>query len=390
MKQLSFLTLIAVVLLVAPLGFVSASEVQAGKNVSVMPSEVLLDNAYFFGEQVTISAPSEKDLTALGGILTLNAPVFGDALLLGGTLTILGDIAGDLRTAGGDITISKSVGGDLLVVGGSVTILPSVTISGDLIVLGGTVNIEGAVEGSVRVYGGSVVFNSTVVGSVFIQAGDTVFFGSNTVLKNTLAYSAPQEAVVEDGARLGEQVVFSASSQEKGFQEYLEDKNLIGVVLLIFGFLVMVEFLGILIAALVITFAFKTFSLRLSENVIQHFWKMASIGFIATVSVPVAILLLSITLVGLYLGFILGALYLLMLLVAGVYMCIFAGAFLSKWIKKQTIVNWQWTIVGTIAVFLVLLVPVVGWIAIMLLYFASVGTIVMSLKSHVQVTRQSP
>ncbi len=342
------------------------------KTVSVPATQIVADNAYLAGGQVNFLTTAQKDLIAAGGQVTVNGPVWGDVLLAGGSVEVLQPVRGDVRVLGGQVTIGNSVTGDVIVGGGSVTVLPGVVIGGDVVLVGGNLDMEATVNGELRAYGGDVTINGIVAGPVLVKAGKSLSFGDKTVLGSMLTYSAPQEASVAQGAKLGTKVVFNKQESK------MPGWNPAGIVLAIFGVLIFVKFVGILVAALLLVLVFKKFSQSLSERTVAHFWKKTGIGFIALIVTPVAAILLGITVIGLYLAFFLALLYFLLLIIAGVYMCVAAGAFLSKWIKKEAIVDVKWTILGTVAVFLLTFVPFVGWIADLLLFFAAFGTIVMS------------
>lgn len=385
MKPRFFLALSLSALFLIPLS-VGASDVQIGKNVSIAPDAPFLENVYVAGGQVNVAATSEKDLTVLGGRIIVTAPVNGDALLLGGTVDLLESVGGDVRVFGGDVVITKPIGGDVLVFGGTVSILPSASVGGDVIVFAGTVDVQGAVGGQLRVYAGAVSVNAPVGGVASIQAGESVEFGEKTVFSDSLTYSAPKEAVVATGAVLGDSVLFTKNAQIERHKEFPKDgKGLLIAGMAILGALILMKFVGMLVAALAVVHTFPRFSLAFSTEVLENFWKSAGIGFVATVVPPIAIIILVISVVGSYLGFILGALYLFGLLIAGVCVGIIAGAFLSKHFKKEVRVNWKWTILGTVVVFALSLIPIVGWILTALLFFASMGAVAVSLWRDAQV-----
>ncbi|MES2134939.1 MAG: hypothetical protein V4449_01695 [Patescibacteria group bacterium] len=371
MKKLSFLAFFAVVALVIPFGTVQAAQMQAEKTLTI--SEALSENAYLVGQEVYISATARKDLLGAGGKVTVNAPVAGDLMLGAGSINILDEVAGDVRVAGGDVTISKSIGGDLLVFGGTVVILPGATIEGDVLLVGGSVDVQGTLNGSFRVYGGEATLNGIVVGPAVIKVSETIAFGEKADFRSSLSYSAPAEATITEGAKLGDEVVFT-------MQDTKPQRSVAGGIFAFIGVLMIMKFIGMLTAALVVTYAFKNASLALSTGAIQKFWQMTGIGLIATVVTPIAILLLFVSVIGMYVGFLVAVLYIFALLTAGIFMCIIAGGFLSKLIKKEIQVNWVWVLAGTILVFLLPFIPVLGWVALVLLFFNSIGAVVMSLR----------
>lgn len=384
MKKLSFLLALSLIAFIAPFNFAHASEMQAGKIISIPATQTLSENAYLAGAQVNVSAPATKDLVVAGARVIVSAPVSGDLLILGGNVDVVGKVAGDVRIAGGNITLTEPVSGDVIVAGGTVTLLPGATVVGDLLVLGGSADVQGTVQGKVTIYASDVTLNAGVTGPVSIHAGKAVTFGASTALGNSLTYSAPTEATIDDGAKLGDQVVFT---KYEGTSKH--ERSMVAGALAFVGIAMFIKFIGILLVALILTLAFKKSSLVLVTGAVQKFWKMVGIGFLATVATPVAILLLLITVAGAYLAFIVASLYLFALLVAGVFMCLIAGAFLSKWFRKEIRLDWKWTLGGVAVVFIAPFIPVIGWIALLLLFFAAMGAVVMSLKREAEVKMDS-
>jgi hypothetical protein len=372
MKSISLFAALVAFVVLTPIAAIHAAEMQAGKTVFIENATPLLENAYLIGGDVNVSAPAEKDLTALGGKIIVNAPVAEDVMLGGGTIDVLDEVSGDVRIAGGEVTIQKNVGGDLVVLAGTVTVLPGATISGDVIVFGGTVDIEGDVMGALTIHGEDVTVNSAVTGPASIKSEHSVTFGEKSAFGNTLAYRAPKEAEIVTGANLGAQVVFTKNETKT--------HDFFGAFFAIFGILILVKFIGMLLAALLTVSVFKRASLALSMKASEKLLPMLGIGFLATIVPPIAIVLLALSFVGLYLAFIVGVLYLFALLSAGIFMCILAGALLSKWIRKEMHADWQWTILGTVLVFVLGIIPVIGWVTVLVLFFTAMGAVATSLR----------
>lgn len=367
--------LFAAILFIAavPLTAVNASVFEAGKSVTIPKTELEADNLYLAGGQVTFSTTAQKDIVAAGGTVIVGGQVYGDALLAGGNVMVLNDVRGDIRAAGGQVHISGLVGGDVLAAGGSVTIEPGAVVAGDVMVAGGAVDIEGTVNGQVSAYGGNVTVNSTIAGPVSIKAGKSVMFGEKAVLGNGVSYAAPAEAIVVPGAKIGDNVTFLKQGAN------MDGRSLRGIFFAILGFLFVAKFIAILVAALVMVLVFGSFSQTLSERTLAHFWKKTLVGFVTLIVTPVAIVLLGITLIGIYLAMFLGLVYLMALVLASVYMCVLAGGILSKWIRKDIRADWKWTILGTVAVFLLTFVPIVGWMIDFFLMLAALGAVTLSI-----------
>lgn len=362
------------VLLVTP-AFAHAALFKAGDVVTIPKDEAVSENAYVAGGQVTISTSALRDVVVAGGRIILNGQVWGDALLGGGSVDVLELVQGDVRAAGGQVTVAHVVNGDLLVAGGSVSVLPGAIVAGDTVIAGGDVVMDGITNGSVRIYGGTVRINGTVKGSLFIKAGESVSFGPKAIIEGVVDYRAPEKATIADGARMPERIDFTLTEIPK--QEIKE--NFAKVAFVVIGTLFLVKFVAMSVGVVLAVTFFKNFATRVAEETIQKFWQMVFVGFLTSVAAPIGILILIVSVVGMYVGFIAGALYLLAILVAGLLMCVTAGALLSKIFKKEVHVDWKWALLGAVVVFLATFVPFVGWLAICLLYLASLGAVIINL-----------
>lgn len=377
MKKHSSTFFVAILFLaLAPITTAHAATFLVGQTVAIPKDRIEADNLYLGGGQVSVSTTVQKDVVAAGGTVIVNGPVWGDALLVGGTVNVLNDVKGDVRIAGGQIIISGLVGGDVVVGGGRVTLLPGSVVTGDVIVGGGKIDLEGTVNGEVHLYGGDVAVNGLVAGAAVIKAGKSLSIGEKAIFGKSLSYSAPNEATIATGAKVGTNVTFTKAGGDRSKFSFGLGAGLLAFL----GVLVLIKFIATLATALAAQYLFPRFTMSLSQEFVQKFWKSALVGFIGLVVTPIACILLALTGIGIYFALILGALYFLAILFGGIAMGIFTGALLAKWVKKEVEVTWYWTVLGTALVFIIWLIPVVGWLLLALLFFASFGVITMSMR----------
>ncbi len=374
MKHLRvFLPLFLCSALLLPLS-ADASLFKAGESVTVPKDEIVSDNLYIAGGQLTVSTSALRDVVAAGGKILLNGQVWGDALLAGGSVDVLELVQGDVRAFGGQITVAHVVNGDVVLAGGAVSVLPGAIVAGDAVIAGGEVVMDGIINGTVRIYGGNVHINGTVKGPLYVKAGESLTFGPKAIIEGEVDYRAPEEAIISEGAKMPENVAFTLTEIPK--QEMKE--NLGKVAFAVIGTLFLIKFVAMAVGVLLAVAFFNGFARRVTEETLQKFWHMVFIGFLASVAAPVGIVFLIVSVFGMYVGFIAGALYLLAILVAGLLMCVVTGGLAAKIFKKEIIVNWKWALVGTVVVFVATFVPFVGWLALCLLYLASLGSAVVN------------
>lgn len=112
----------------------------------------VMKSLYSAGGQVTIAGRVERNVLAAGGNLHLRSDV-GESVFVGaGQLEIAGNIGEDLRASAGTLRITGNVMGDVLASGGTIDLLGNV--GNDLLLSGGRVNVESeSIGGNFTFYG---------------------------------------------------------------------------------------------------------------------------------------------------------------------------------------------------------------------------------------------
>lgn len=355
-------------LLLAPLPLFAATlQADESLDVSVSPE----DNAYFAGAQVQITAPLPDDLFAVAGTLEVSAPVGGDTLAAGGTVLVNAPVAGDVRVLGGAVSISQDVAGDIAALGSSVRISGRAQ---EVQVAGASVEISNGASGPVTVYGSSVSLAGEFAGNVRVVASDRVTLAEGTVISGVFEYNAPQEAAIPASARIEGGVSYIGSSSFLPTTEQAHTFALAGI-----GVLFIVRLVAGALAAALLVGLFPTVTNRLVSGVFSSgasgFMRAFLIGFAAIVLTPIVVVLLLASFVGIGIAAVLGAAYILALLLAYLYAAALAGAALMGISRKQFVASWKTTVLGMILLYLLGLVPGLGFLVAFVLSCAALGSL---------------
>lgn len=371
------LGLVAVCLIASPL-LTSAARFQSGSSVTIRTNELVEENFYGFGKDVSVVGDVLGDAVLAGGNVLVSGTVSGDVLAAGGTVNVVGDVAGDVRVFGGTTSIAGHVAGDVLAAGGTVVIASGSEVSGDVIVGGGDVVIDGKVLGNVRMAGGSVRINGEVKGDTSIAGADDVVIGSMARLTGSFTYHSTREARIEDGAAIVGGVSFQPIERKDQSASPQTAKEWAGVVFAFLGFWMLVKIVSLIIVSLVVFRLFGPWVERVVAEVRRSFWGNAGFGFVTIILVPIAIVLLCITVAGFLLALTTGLLYGLFIIISSIVASIVVGAFLCETAfgKKEWMFTNGSVVLGVVAFQLVKVVPIIGWIVCMLVFFASCGAVV--------------
>jgi len=292
-----------------------------------------------------------------------------------GTLIINGEIEGSVHGGGGSVVVNSKIEGDLFVGGGSVVISKSASVGDELFVGGGTVDIQGPVFGDAYMVGGTIVINSEIQGNVKIRSANKIKLGSNARITGNLEYNSEEEIEIEEGAVvLGETTIVT----KKGFGGDDPSKGLI--LAIIFGIIslaILVKIMGLIVVGLVLIRWFKDITQKVIKESLTDFWKNLGIGLLALIVIPIVTIILLATIIGIWLGIIVGVLYVLSILLAGTLASITFGSWAIAVIRKNKDYSISWKVVvgGVVALALIKLIPVLGVLVSLVFMLISLGAI---------------
>ena len=286
---------------------------------------------------VTVRANETVDdaLLASGNIVRVEGVVNGDVLAFGGTVEVRGTVKGDLVSFAKRIVVSGTVEGNIyncsnsLDLDGQVShslygLMQSLRVNdrgriGEGMVVGaGDVTLEGDVNRSVTVYAG----NADVSGSI---GRELAMAGDNLTLTNTARIGGNLSARVRDLKNVhiadGATITGTRDIQVRVRQNRFKHP--------IFYFFSAVWLAASMLVGWLVLILFPGF-FQASTHAVGAGWRSLVLGIAVLAGVPVAMIVLAITLVGLP-----ASLMLLMAYLAAIYLAkIWVGAFLGQVLLK--------------------------------------------------------
>jgi hypothetical protein len=369
------LYILAVVALLSPL-FAFGALVSSGDSVSLDTEGGIKDNVYTAGGNVTVAVPVTGDVIAAGGNIQVLKDVSQDLAIVGGSVTVLGNTGGDVRVAGGNILIDGDVAGDLIVMGGTITVSPNASVGKDVIIMGGQITLGGDVLGDVEIGGGVVSLNGHVQGNVKANIDGKLTIGEKAVIDGGLEYKARSVDALEvtTGAVITGETVFK---EARIGSTSLDRGTVRNILFTIVGVLALFKLISLLIAALLVTWLFKKYSYLIVEETLREPLKMLGRGFIAFIIIPVAGVLLLVTLFGAMFGIIAILSYVVLLILSSIYAGVVVGVWINRIIYKTsgTTITWKNVTVGVVLLTLVSFIPVIGWAVRLFVVLITLGGI---------------
>lgn len=334
---------------------VSAFSAKTGDNVVVSVDSVVDGTLFAVGRTVEVRGHIEGDLFCAGQTVLVDAEVDGDVLCAGQTVNIAGNVAGDVRAAGQYVTIAASAEKNLMSFGQAIQVAESAEIGGDAMVGGNTLSINGLIGRDALVMGESVDLNGTVLRNVTADAV-RMAVGSDARILGELAYTSQAPATIANSASVSGGVRFSEKPREVPKQAAKRQQLPQYIPNISFGSIVFYIIMGLVVAGL-----FPTFMRRTAEIVRAAPWKTLGVGFLVLCGVPMALLILLATIIGIPVALFAGMLFASVMVIVRIFATTLVGDLIMKQVFPKAKQTYVWpVIVGVVVCWTVFGMPFIG------------------------------
>jgi cytoskeletal protein CcmA (bactofilin family) len=151
-----------------------SEETPGEKRRVVLPAGEVHEGWYFAaGDQVIISGTVNGDAYVAGGMVQVDGEINGDLIVAGGSVIINGQISDDVRAAGGNVECNGSVGKNLTAAGGNVRTGRGSEIGGGVLAAGGNITLGGEVVRDVILASGNATVSGRIDGNA-TMTGDAL------------------------------------------------------------------------------------------------------------------------------------------------------------------------------------------------------------------------
>lgn len=356
------------VLIFAVVGTVSAATFRAESEYTLEGNASVTDNLYTVARDLNIAGEVQKDLLAAGTAVIVRGKVGADAAVVGGAVDILGPVVGDVRIAGGQISLDGQVGGDFVAAGGTVEIKPNARVAGDTVIFGDRVVLNGTFTKGVTVRARSIEVRGKIMGPFDVAVGESLVIHDTAQIAQGLTYSARNPAIISERAAVTGSTTFNKRESDMA-------RGIGPAFVSIFGILGFLGFVSVALCTVLLAHFFPRFCQLVVNRSLTESKKAVAAGFIVSLVFPILIVLLLITIVGFVLSFFAGLVFIVLIVLGKLLTGVLAGVLLSQWRTKETTVTWKWTLLGTIVVYLLGFIPILGWFIAIMLFFAVIGSV---------------
>jgi hypothetical protein len=392
LKKLSGLALLFIAMLsicLMPAAPALAADVREGESLTIASGEVVNDDLYLFGSDITVDGSINGDLVAFGDKIVVNGTVTGTINCAGNSVTIKGKQGGSVRAAGSSIDIEAEIPGNLTAAGGNITAEQASSIGRDIYAAAGTMTLDGPTGRDIKGSAGSLVINNRVGGSVIVNCG-TLKLGPGAHIEKDLIYRSENNVEKSAGAAVRGETTHVNPEQQPRLPRDLITQAISGIASAMISFIILLilvitalKYAAALLTGIVIILLARKYIPGLLETLKDKPWHCLGYGALLFFLAPAAIAVAFMLIIGIPLGLMGLALY-----IAAVYLGhLFTGLFIGKWLLRQPAdVNSKGKLIGALAlglliVYILSLLPGIGCLTDLAAVLFGMGALACRLKS---------
>ncbi len=302
-----------------------------------------------------------------------------DLIRIGGDVDVSDATGGSLTAFGGRVAVDAPVAGDLRAAGGQIEVGSGAAIEGSASLAGGHITVQGPIHGNLRAAGGQITIDGPVTGDASI-AGGTLSLGPDARIAGKLVFR-------------GGELHQSPAAQVAGGVEHVRRGHH-------YESTPMNRFTrgwawtaALLVLAALIAGALPGPSQRLALELRERPWLTALLGFLALSAIPLAAILLMVTIIGIPIGILALVLYGVLLLVGYVWLAVVLGGLILDRFHAETAALTAWRVGAAMLAMLVMAIlgrmPYVGGALKLAALAVGMGMIVGAVMRHTQAPAET-
>jgi len=352
------------------------TEFKAGENFLFPDTLIIDDDLVIAGNTIKSDATIRGDLISASSRLVQNGIVEGSVIAGAKDLDILGQVKGSVRGFGQNINVNGKVNRNLIGFGAALSIKPDGEIGGDVTAFCGELTLDGKIGKGLRGSIGTLIISGIINGDVSVNADEITLMPTAKILGD-FKYRSKKQAKIESGAQVIGQTLWTKKEkkEEKKAKGIFTAKSLITEILFLFA---------LMLTGIVLTLIFKKNALQAKKAVTTSFLKSLGLGFVFMVCIPIAIVVLIVTILGIPIAIIALFAYAVLIYIAKIPVATALGGMIIKAFGKQGEPSLIWSmLLGLIILTILLNIPYLEWLIYFIVLFTGFGAILISQKQSV-------
>jgi len=318
------------------------------------------DMVFRSSDNLALTQTTTDDTFAAGNLIEVDGAEADHLFLAGSDIVVANASVHDLIAAGGDLRLTGAqIIDDIIVAGGDIVVGSDVEIGGSAVLAGGTVRMDAPVGGDLRVMAGDMTINSTVAGTARLS-GTTIVVGPDARIAGDLLYRG-DDLTVQRGAVIEGRRLIMPEPEYSAAEDFGTGMGRFALFL----------FLSIVVSYLALVFLLALSAPRLMYNTANTMWdrpwQSLGIGVLYAIIVPLLVMLLAWSGVGLPLAFLLVVVSLALTAIAFAATAYFTGMGIRRVATgtdeapDRLAARIGWPIAGALIIFALTMIPLVGF-----------------------------
>jgi cytoskeletal protein CcmA (bactofilin family) len=353
----------------------AASDFRRAEFVEVRKDETVKGDVFLFGHRARVDGTVEGDAYIFSEDANVSGTVKGDVIAFSHTLHVTGQVDGNIRAFANDLSISGSVTRNVLSFSENLSLDGSGRIGGSMTVFAKIFSLDGQLGRDLLVFTEHTGISGKVAGGIWAK-GDSLDLTSSAEVDGGIRFEGDHPPDVSRNAKLASPVDFHKLEHRPRYRQghYYLWRLIWTAAFILFG---------MVLVLLAPTFAKET--VRAAER----YGAPIGLGVLVFFGVPIAAIIACITVVGIPLGVLAVALWLLMLCLAELVV----GTVIGNWMLGSAKDTWE--LIGRMALGFVVVrvvytgleqVHLLGFLAALGIWMWGMGAISLALYKECQPT----
>lgn len=361
------------VLAVLALGIAGAgAEIDARSGSDITVEGPASDTVFAAGRRITLTLNSTDDVFAAGNDISVRGAHADHLFAAGESLTFTDIAVHDVFAAGKTLSFaSGAIADDLVAAGERVTLMSNARVDGGVVAAGRNVTIEGPVGGGLRAAGRTVTLDSAVTGDVKLE-GDTIIVGPRARISGNLTHRGRNVQISPEAQVSGQTTALPprAGHDAENRRQWMQFKSWMH-----WAFIAGLFLLGVIVAM-----AFPGLMNQTSAKLRAAPASSLGFGVVLACALPVLIVVLLVTVVGMPLAFLLMAFFGLMwplALIGAAYALgmLIRGRVRSGAVAPKALARALWTLAALVLLTALGMIPIAGGLVWMIVYLFGLGAV---------------
>jgi hypothetical protein len=256
---------------------------------------------FMVGDELRLEEEVPGDAVLIGSSIDVAAPVNGDGVIAGRELELRGPFRNDLYAAGARVRLDGSVAGNARIIGAEVSLGPDSTIDGGVSIGAARADIAGSVDGYLQVAAGNTTISGRVAGDLEVS-GEQLQLAPSAQIDGSLVFTGPQPASVAPGARVNGEIRHVPSSDASDSGSWSAAGGVFAVI----------SVLGLATVGVLLWTLWPRFTRSAIDAATKRSGRAFLTGLALAAGVPLIVVLLLVSIVGIPLAVFAGSAYLML------------------------------------------------------------------------------